>query len=126
MKNESSKWLWWFAASFTVAGFIESQLLVTDAYFNPSAVVHMFVIGFLTYGWVKAHSRDTGVSVSSGSALLAGAIPLVGVPVYFFRTRGLKLGIFSTLKAAGFFVVCGLAYEATFYLGGLVNAARGS
>jgi hypothetical protein len=126
MKNESKKWLWWFAASFAVAGLIDSQLPITDAFFSGSAVVHMIVIGFLTFGWVKAHSRETGVALPSGSALFAGAIPLVGVPVYFFRTRGAKLGGISTLKAVGFFLVCGLAYEATFYLGTLGNVARGS
>jgi len=126
MNNESTKWLWWFAASFAVAGLIDSQLPITDSVFGGSAVVHMIIIGFLTFSWVKAHSRDTGTPLSSGSALFAGLIPLIGVPTYFFRTRGLKSGGLSTLKAAGFFIVCGLSYEATFYLGALVNVARGS
>jgi hypothetical protein len=79
MKNVSTKWLWWFAASFAVAGLIDSQLPITNAFFSGSAVVHMIIIGFLTFGWVKA-TRER-VCTKHLSRFRHDAVRAVAVPV---------------------------------------------
>lgn len=59
----------------------------------------------ILFGWCKAHARKLGVVEPTGSALLCGIVPPVGVPLYFYRTFGFKQGTVKTLKALGFLVL---------------------
>lgn len=121
--NGSRKWLGWLLITFALSGFIEAFMPVTEPLSNPRSIALMLVVGFLTFGWVKAHSRDSGIVAPGGAALLAGAIPLLGVPVYLLRARGAKSGSIATLKALGFYLICGLVYEVMFYMGDLTLVA---
>ena len=92
--------------SFLVAG-------VADAFMPPlrgkdySAldVAHAFLISALCYTWCRAEGLARGVIPPGRSALLAGVFPLLGIPVYFFRTRPWRRALVSTLGAAGFLVM---------------------
>lgn len=92
--------------SFLVVG-------VADAFMPPlrgkdySAldVAHAFLISALCYTWCRAEGLARGVIPPGRSALLAGVFPLLGIPVYFFRTRPWRRALVSTLGAAGFLVM---------------------
>ena len=91
--------------SFLVVG-------VADAFVPPLRgkdysvldVAHAFLISALCYTWCRAEGLARGVFPPGRSALLAGVFPLLGIPVYFFRTRPWRRALVSTLGAAGFLV----------------------
>jgi len=91
--------------SFLVVG-------VADAFMPPLRgkdysvldVAHAFLISTLCYTWCRAEGLARGVIPPGRSALLAGVFPLLGIPVYFFRTRPWRRALVSTLGAAGFLV----------------------
>lgn len=109
--------MWWLLATFAVAGAVAAIQPDTDPLSNLAIIAHMIAVSFLAFGWVKAHSRQSGRNPPEGAALLAAAIPLLGVPVYLLRSLGAKTGSVATLKAVGFYLVCGLAYVVMFFLG---------
>jgi len=92
--------------SFLVVG-------VADAFMPPLRgkdysvldVAHAFLISALCYTWCRAEGLARGVIPPGRSALLAGVFPLLGIPVYFFRTRPWRRALVSTLGAAGFLVM---------------------
>ncbi|ADU37015.1 RarD protein [Variovorax paradoxus EPS] len=83
---------------------------VADAFMPPlrgkgySAldVAHAVLISALCYTWCRAEGLARGVIPPGRSALLAGMFPLLGIPVYFFRTRPWRRALVSTLWAVGF------------------------
>ncbi|MNR60295.1 hypothetical protein D3C85_1817440 [compost metagenome] len=64
----------------------------------------MFLISALCYTWCRADGLVRGVPAPGRSALLAGIFPLLGIPVYFFRTRPWRRALLATLGAVGFLV----------------------
>ncbi|MBJ2154532.1 rard protein [Variovorax sp. IB41] len=92
--------------SFLVVG-------VADAFMPPVRgkdytvldVAHAFLISALCYTWCRAEGLARGVIPPGRSALWAGVFPLVGIPVYFFRTRSWRRALLSTLGAVGFLAV---------------------
>jgi hypothetical protein len=92
--------------SFLVVG-------VADAFMPPVRgkdytvldVAHAFLISALCYTWCRAEGLARGVIPPGRSALWAGVFPLLGIPVYFFRTRPWRRALLSTLGAVGFLAV---------------------
>jgi hypothetical protein len=92
--------------SFLVVG-------VADAFMPPVRgkdytvldVAHAFLISALCYTWCRAEGLARGVIPPGRSALWAGVFPLLGIPVYFFRTRPWRRALLSTLGAVGFLIV---------------------
>ena len=82
--------------------------------YTPLDVAHAFLISALSYAWCRADGVARGVVPPGRSALFAGIFPLLGIPVYFFRSRPWRQALASTLWAAGFLVM------------GLVLAAAGT
>ena len=68
-------------------------------------VVHAFLISALCYTWCRAEGLARGVIPPGRSALLAGVFPLLGIPVYFFRSRPWRQALVATLWAVGFLVM---------------------
>lgn len=93
------------ALSFLVVG-------VADAFVPPLRskdytafdVVHVFLISALCYMWCRADGLVRGVPAPGRSALLAGVFPVLGIPVYLFRTRPWRRALLATLGAAAFLV----------------------
>ena len=116
MKMNRPRWiLLALGLSFLVVG-------VADAFMPPLRgkdysvldVAHAFLISALCYTWCRAEGLARGVIPPGRSALLAGVFPLLGIPVYFFRTRPWRRALVSTLWAVGFLAM------------GLVLAAMGT
>ena len=91
--------------SFFIAGVAEPFVARPGEPFSVAAPVHMIVIGILCFAWCKAHAMTRGIEPPSGSALLAGLLPLVGVPAYFFRSMPWRTATIASLKSIGVVVV---------------------
>jgi hypothetical protein len=92
--------------SFLVVG-------VADAFMPPVRgkdytvldMAHAVLISALCYTWCRAEGLARGVIPPGRSALWAGVFQLLGIPVYFFRTRPWRRALLSTLGAVGFLAV---------------------
>jgi hypothetical protein len=67
-------------------------------------VVHVVAIAIICYAWARSDAVERGTVAPGRSALYAGFFPLLGVPAYLFRTRGLASGAVGTAKALVFVV----------------------
>jgi hypothetical protein len=91
------------AASFVVSGVLEA--FAPQQHLRAIALVHGVIIGVLCYLWCKADAAAQGRVPPGRSALVAGVFPLVGIPVYLFRTRPARRAAVTTLKAVGLLFV---------------------
>jgi len=95
------------ALSFVVAGVLSPIVPeVAGKSFSVVAVVHSQIIGALCYKWCRADGLWRGVLPPGRSALVAGIFPLLGVPLYFLRTRPFPRAVVATLGATAFLVAC--------------------
>lgn len=89
--------------SFLVAGVADAVVPpLRGKDYTVIDVAHAFLISALCYAWCRAEGLARGVAPPGRSALVAGLFPLLGIPVYFFRTRPWRRALVSTLWAAGF------------------------
>jgi hypothetical protein len=65
-------------------------------------LLHGVIIGVACYIWCKLDAEERGATAPGRSAFWAGVMPIIGVPVYFFRTRPSGVAAVSTAKALGF------------------------
>ena len=106
--------------SFFVAGFLEYWLFGSVQSANYVVLAHTIIISVLSFCWCKFHVKYNDIPEPRGSAVLAGFIAPVGVPLYFFRAFGFKKGGIKTVKAVGFLIVLLAVYFAGALLGGLL------
>lgn len=90
------------AVSFVLSGIVEA--FVPERQLTGVALWHGLIIGVICYLWCKADAAARGAVPPGRSALLAGIFPLIGVPVYFFRTRSRRAALADTGKSLLFFV----------------------
>ncbi|MDZ4359743.1 MAG: rard protein [Variovorax sp.] len=94
------------ALSFLVVGVADALVPpLRGKDYTAFDVVHVFLISALCYTWCRADGLVRGVLAPGRSALLAGVFPLLGIPVYFFRTRPWRRALLATLGAAVFLVM---------------------
>lgn len=93
---------------FFVSAIVETRI---PRLFYESYFVSGLVVAFLTFWWVREHASESNVVAPSWLKLLAALLAPIGVPLYFFRGFGAKLGFIKTLKAVGVFVVVMIIYE---------------
>jgi hypothetical protein len=86
-----------FIASF--AAFAVVEALLPAGALSASGLVHGVIIGVICYLWCRAESRARFENTPGRSALYAGVLPLIGVPIYFFRTRKAGPAFMATGKA---------------------------
>ncbi|HEX9811066.1 MAG TPA: hypothetical protein VGA88_03125 [Burkholderiales bacterium] len=110
LKRESTKYLFWLAISFLVAGAVGGYLPRNSNVFEPLYLSHIAIISLLTFAWSRSHAIESGVASNRRYSAFAALFPPLGVPVYFFRFFGLKQGVLKVLKAAVFFVILGIVY----------------
>ena len=92
------------ASSFALFGVLETAV-------DPDiAVIHMFLLAVLGFAWCKADVRARQIREPRGSALLVGAVGIIGVPMYFFRSRPARAAWFAMLCFVGFAAICVFAY----------------
>lgn len=108
-KSTPNRLLWYVAGVFIAAAFVQS-LLPRDERIVV-VVVAWFPIAVLLFNWCKTHAHAAGVGLPAGYAPLCGLLPLLGVPLYFLRTFGLRKGVVGILKAVGFYLLIALTSE---------------
>ena len=57
------------------------------------------------YWWYYLDKRQIEFRTGAFQNIAVVILTIVGLPVYFIRSRGWKIGGISTLKAFGFFIV---------------------
>ena len=119
--NRATVLLLILVGSCFVAGFVEPFVARPREPFSAAAIVHTLVIAVLCYAWCKADAMTRGISLPSGSALIAGLLPPIGVPLYFFRSKPWRAALVASLKALGVLVAM-----LVFFFGGyaLATAVR--
>ena len=88
------------AATFPVAGLLGAASPATAL--PALAVGHGLAVGAFTYSWCRAESLQHHRAPPGRSALMAGVFPLVGVPLYFFRTRPWRQACRDSARAGTF------------------------
>ena len=96
------------AVSFAIFGVLESSLSAKNS--QVSGLIHAFVIGALSHLWVKAEASERNAVPPGRSALWTGIFPVVGLPIYFFRTRKWQQALRGCLLAVALLIGLGLAY----------------
>lgn len=95
------------ALSFLASGFLEAKLGQQHA--TAIAIIHGLLIGVICYAWVKAESIERNATPPSGTPIMAGLFPIVGVPIYLFKTRNIRNALTSTALAIALVFVLSLA-----------------
>jgi hypothetical protein len=75
-------------------------------------------VGALTYMWCRAEGLARGHPPPGRSALFAGVFPLLGLPLYFFRTRPWRRAGRDTALAAALCVALWLLHRGSAALAG--------
>ena len=110
LKRESTKYLFWLAISFLVAGAVGGYLPSDSRSFEPLYLSHIAIISLLTFAWSRSHAVENDLASNRRYSAFAALFPPLGIPVYFFRFFGLKQGVLKVLKTAVFFVILGIVY----------------
>jgi TPR repeat protein len=92
---------------FFISTIIDVKIETGDFKYYQSGfgIALAIFIGFLVFAWCIEHAKYYEIELPKGSALLAGLLAPIGVPVYLFRGFGLKEGFFKTAKSVGFLVI---------------------
>ena len=102
-------------ASFLAAGIVEPQFHSNGE--TAIAVVHTIVIAILAFAWCNADAAARGIRPPSASALIAGLLPPLGMPLYLFRALPKGRALLMTIAGVGLIVVFFLLYIAGTYVG---------
>lgn len=81
------------------------------------AFTHVVAIAVICFSWCKADISERGIAAPVGSAILCGVLPIIGVPVHFFRTRRVGAAFLATGKAIAVFAGSILVYGLTLFVG---------
>jgi hypothetical protein len=91
------------AITFVVYGVLSAYVPTRRAL--ALVVAHGVIIGALCYAWCRADAIARGaIPPGRTVSLLAGLLPVVGVPVYLFRSRPRRAAWLGLAKALGLFV----------------------
>jgi hypothetical protein len=108
--------------SFFVAGVAEPFVAKPGEPLSVAAFVHSLVIAVICYAWCQADAMARGISLPSGSALIAGLLPPVGIPLYFFRSRPWRAALIASLKALAALVAMLLVFSGGYLLATTMRA----
>ena len=84
------------AALSAAAGAI-AQYFYPYAESSPVDIVFTVIGVLLIFAWYRFDSAQTGYRRSAGLNIAVIAIAIIGLPYYFFRSRGAKRSLIATL-----------------------------
>jgi len=109
------RWIPWIVVlTFVVSGSLDAVFWTPEDPLGPTYIPHAIVVGALCFFWCKTHAREAGTELPSGSALLSGLLPPIGVPLYLLRSQGWKRGWLRATKALLVGALALILYEASF------------
>jgi len=106
--------------SFFIASTAEPFTASPGKPYSAAAIVHIIVIGVLCYLWCRSHAAARGIVPPAGSVILAGVLPIVGVPLYFFRSMPWQRAFRACFKALGLLIIMVIVFLAGFVLSATV------
>jgi len=112
--NESYRTLLILYSSFPLAGLLESYYSNNETILLSIIVTHGLAIVMLIYRWCGEYSQEKNINEIGGVKLLAGFIPLIGVPIYLLRHFGFKKGSMLSVFALIYIII-------SFYTNSLVH-----
>ncbi len=71
---------------------------------------------YVIFLWSKCHANENDKVVSNGTHLLSAVFPMIGLPVYFIRYFGFKIGSVKSIQAFLFGIFAGMLYIAVYSL----------
>src|SRR4051812_8790894 len=77
---------------------------------NTYMLAELFLNAYATYWWYVADRRERNFRAGTFQNMAVAAFTLVGLPVYFVRSRGWIHGLIATAAALGIFV-CVVAFS---------------
>ena len=119
--NRAKLYLWIILVSFVMSGSVEGAFGVAGQTMNEFALAHMFVLMVLGFSWCNAHADSRGIKAPRAAAFWVALLPIVGVPLYFFRSMQWRHAAWSSVQALGFWLVCLAAYAAGSYVGTVLD-----
>ena len=81
-----------------------------------------FVMPVLIYSWCQADIIERRLAYPAGIPIIVGYVSILGLPLYFFKTRSLALAFLGLGKSAAFAVLCGCLLVGGTYAHGLLFA----
>ena len=84
-------------ALLSLAAGAAAQYFYSFAESSPVDVVLTIVGALLIFAWYRFDSALSGYRRSAGLNVAIVAIALLGLPYYFFRSRGAKRGLIATI-----------------------------
>ena len=85
--------------------------------FGKFALVELVLNIPLIYAWYYADKRERRFRTGSLQNVAVAALALIGLPVYFFRSRGLRRGAIASAKSLGVLLVLSLLEGAGEWIG---------
>jgi hypothetical protein len=79
----------------------------------------------LVYWWFRQDAMQRRFRYGSPTVVLVVAFSIIGLPVYFFRSRGLRRGLVAVGWMLLLILTAGLAEFAGEYLGAVIGTAMG-
>lgn len=73
-------------------------LVDVTKYSSFVTAVGLFIPAMLFFGWCVTHASENNLGRSKFDPIFVALIPVLGIPVYFFRQFGIKSGLVKTLK----------------------------
>jgi len=102
--KESNKYIAWLLLSFIIAGVVDGLGINSTTFAQP------IIVAILVFAWCGIHAIENEITMAKGYRIFSAVIPVVGVPIYFFRYFGFIKGLMKTLKAFGVLVAAVLIY----------------
>lgn len=100
-----------FVASHFIVGIVDAVLGWSDEFSSPTFMLHGLLIAVICFTWCKADVEERQVRMPTGSSILCGVLPLIGIPLHFYRTRTAKQASLAVLKSIGVLIIAMLGYE---------------
>ena len=111
------------AASFLFA-LLEQTVTGRVSMFDSKFAIAGAVLSLvLVYWWFRLDAMQRRFRYGSPMVVLVVAFSIIGLPVYFFRSRGLKRGLAAVGWMLLLILAAGLAEGAGEYLGALLGPA---
>ena len=111
------------ASSFLFALLEQSITGRLDMFDSKIAVTGTAFSVVLVYWWFRLDAMQRRFCYGSPTVVLVVAFSIIGLPVYFFRSRGFRRGLAALGWMLLLIFAAGLAEGAGEYLGGLLGPA---
>lgn len=112
-------------ALLSLLGPVAEALLtgrISDDPFGKFGLIEMALTIPLIYAWYYADKRELRFRTGALQNVAVAALAFIGLPVYFFRSRGFRRGAIASAKSLGVLLVLSLLDGAGEWVGAALAA----